>query len=133
MYEKFSTYTLDGKPFKLLFSLAAMAQIVERYESVENMANIVDKSQAEAVRVVPWLFTVLANQGAYYDNGGKAELISEEWVGARIMPSDLGDVMAACQLALARGMGMEHKPDDDGEVDIVLEEIRSKNVEGAEA
>lgn len=132
MREKYVPITIDGREFHLLFSLAAMGDIVERFGSLQALSEQMDTDAdyAAAVRVVPWLFTVLANQGEYLKDGGKANVITEAWAGAHIMPRQIAEVMGACQQALNVGLAMEHKPGDDEPVDVVLEELQ-KNAEGA--
>lgn len=134
MREKFVSITLDDREFHLLFSLAAMGDIVERFGSLQALTEKMDTDAdyASAVRLVPWLFCILANQGEYLKAGGKADVITEAWAGAHIMPRQIAEVMGACQQALNIGLEMEHKPGDDEAVDVVLEELQ-KNAEGAGA
>lgn len=132
MREKYATIVVDEREFHLLFSLAAMADVVERFGSIDEMTSKVDKDYAAAIRIVPWLFCVLANQGEYLKSGGKAETITEAWAGAHIMPDQIEEVMGACNEAMTIGLNMEHKRGEDETVDVVLEDLE-KNAEGAGA
>jgi hypothetical protein len=130
MREKYVSITIDEREFHLLFSLAAMGDIVERYGSIDDMTSQMEKNYALAIRAVPWLFCTLANQGEQLAND-KASIITEAWAGTHILPTQVAEVMNACNEAIAIGLNMEHKPGENEAVDVVLEELQ-KNAEGAE-
>lgn len=137
MFNKFAKYTLADREFHLVFSLAAMQQVINKYGSVQALTEIQETEDiGESMEMVSWLFATLANQGEWIMNGGKqpADLITPEWAAMFIMPGEIKAVMSACNEAMILGMGTEHKRGENEVVDVVLEELESeqKNLKGAE-
>ena len=135
MNEKGRAVEIDGKQFTLVYTSAAMLTIIEKYGDVEGMADKLQENQAEAARIVPWLISILANQGVMLATGNtkptNPDLITPEWVALHTMPKDWQPLMGECMTAIAIGNGTYHQV-DEGPVDVVLEEIE-KNADGAGA
>ena len=151
MYEKGVRIEIGGKDVNLVFTLAALLQIGEKFGGLDEMAAEFNgptieegddeatiatkqKEQAKAnmatLAHLPWLVAVLATQGELL-NDPKAEPITPEWVGIHLLPKDAGQLMQSVNTAIAIGMATE-VPLSEGKTDPVLEELDRKNVKGAE-
>lgn len=138
MNEKGRDVELNGKPYRMVYTSAAMLSIIERFGDVEGMADKLQENQAEAARIVPWLIATLCNQGIMLETGNtkpnNPDLLTPEWVALYTMPKDWEHLMGECMTAIAIGNGTYHETQDTGPVDVVLEEIeREKNAAAAGA
>lgn len=57
---------------------------------------------------------------------GKKPVLTDKWLLANVPPMALSDYKRAVVEAIAEGMNSEHKDSDDGERDLVLEELNKK-------
>ena len=151
MYEQGVRVSIGGREHYLVFSLAALLAVKEKYGGLQAMAEVFSgpddnewdsedvksekakartKAQENVVDELPWLIATLATQGLWLDDP-KAEEVSAKWVALHILPKDLGGLMLSANKAIAVGMGAEHG--DAGPRDPVLEELDRKNAGGAGA
>lgn len=134
MNEKGREVEINGKQYNLVYTSAAMLAIIERFGDVEGMAGKLQENQAEAARIVPWLIATLANQGIMLETGNtkpnNPDLLTPELVALWTMPNEWHYLIGECMDAIAIGNGTYHKAEENGPVDVVLEEIE-KNAAGA--
>lgn len=149
MYNHGVYVTIGGREFEMAFTLAALLQIKKRYGGIQEMSEVFNgptindwdsdeiktdkmnqrtKAQSDALDELPWLITMLINQGEWLKDI-KAEAVTAEWIALHIVPKDMGALMSAVMEAIAIGMGTEHKAESDKR-DPVLEELDRKNAEG---
>lgn len=152
MYEGGVSVTIGGRGYTLVFTLAALLEVTEKYGGLEEMAEVFNgptineedsdkvkaekqKAQAKAqigsVVHMPWLLAVLVNQGELLKDP-KAVPVTAEQLALTLLPRDLKLLMEKAMQAINLGMSMEHEP-DQGKRDPVLEELDRKNAEGAGA
>lgn len=127
MLKRCSTVTVGGRELFLLLNMEALMLIVEKYESVEKVAERMDDGTAAQLRIVPDVVSILATQGEHMK--GSAETITPEWIVRYSFPSDLKAMSDALVDAINKGMNVEI-PEQDSDVDEVLADIQ-KNVQGA--
>ena len=136
MNEKGRTVVINDKQFNLVYTSAAMLEIIEKFGDVEGMADKLQQNQAEAARIVPWLIALLANQGVMLETGNakpsNPDLIDSDWVALYTMPKDWEYLMGECMSAIAIGNGTYHEAPDEGPVDVVLEELEKNAEAGGE-
>jgi hypothetical protein len=132
MNEKGREVEINGKKYNLVYTSAAMLGIIEKFGDVEGMADKLQENQAEAAHIVPWLISLLANQGIMLETGNakptNPDLIDSDWVALYTMPRDWEYLMGECMAAIAIGNGTYHETPKEGPVDVILEELQ-KNVE----
>jgi len=154
MYEKLTPVKVGDKEYPLLYNATAFLDFEERYgEGVSLNAlfvgpDIVDtdtdeekadkekarkKATAYTKREMPWLVATLAKQGCLLkaEQGETVEPPTPEWVSLHWTARQMPHIMASVFLALTRGMQTQHKKGENQEIDVVLEELESKNVESA--
>ena len=123
---------LCGKTYSLLYNVAAMIQCVKRYGGISKMLErlgvtevqdgVDEKGKPKFVRVVdealflpeiPWLFTIMANQGTILETGvtrpDNPALITEDYVQIHAMPADFQRMATAVMGAIAAGNSTEHE------------------------
>lgn len=156
MYEKGYPVKINDKEYLMVFSLAAMLAITERYGGIEEMADALigpadedgdtedvqrdkaaarNKARIKSLSELPWLITTLVNQGIMLESGNTNKdnpaLLTPEKAAVFIPPKELQKHMAAVMGAIAIGMGTYHGDDPNEERDVVLDELQQKNAEGA--
>jgi len=135
MYEAGKKITIGGRDFELVFNVAALADITERFGGISNLGELLEKDKAKAIREMPWLIALMANQGIALHNeetGEKMALISSDWVALRMKPKELIRQQNIIMEAISEGMN-DGDAEGENEQDEVLAEVLSeKNVKGAE-
>jgi hypothetical protein len=156
MYENGVPVEIGGKPHTLVFTLAAMLMMSERYGGMDELGELLTgpeteetddeaekarklaeqrKARLRAMQETPWLIATLANQGALLENSalkpGDPELLTPEQVALQVPPYRLGELSAALTKAIRIGMNTQHDTDENEETDVVLEELERKNAAGA--
>ncbi len=157
MYENGVPVEIGGKSYTLVFTLAAMLMMSDRYGGMDELGDLLTggpdieetddeaekarkleaqrKAQIQSLQETPWLIATLANQGTLLKDStlkpGDPELLTPEQVALRVLPYQLSALSAAMTKAIGIGMNTEHDTDDPGETDVVLEELERKNAEGA--
>ena len=156
MFEKGYPVKINGKEYLMVFSLAAMNAIIDRYGGIEEMAEVLrgpadddldaeeikrdkeaarKKAMAKSTLELPWLIATLVNQGIMLESGNTSPnnpaLLTPEKAAVFIPPRELHGHMSAVMSAIAIGMGTYHGDDPNEERDVVLDELRQKNAEGA--
>lgn len=125
---------LNGKTYNMVYTSAAMLEVYDKYGDVSGMADKLDANQKEAARIVPWLVSLLCNQGIMLETGNtkpnNPELITPEWVALYTMPKDWQGMLSEAMAAIAIGNGTYHES-EEGPVDVVLEELE-KNADSGE-
>lgn len=112
-----------------IFDMPAWGDIEERFGSLKEALDAVSKARGWQ-RPTAALATILCNRTIEMSGG---ELLREKDVMRLIRPQDARQARNACLDAITRGSRMEHKPEDDGPVDLVLAQIESeKKAEPAE-
>jgi len=132
MYEKIKKVTIGEETFPMLFSLAALLEITDKYGDLSNIT-MNGKTLREKIGIVPDLLSVLINQGLMYEAGGAADArrVTPEWIAGIMTPGDIEPMFNAASDAMISGMGMLHKVDDGAPRDLVLEELNRGNAEAA--
>jgi len=134
MNEKGREVEINGKPYQMVYTSAAMLSIIEKFGDVEGMADRLQENQGEAAKIVPWLISLLCNQGVMLATGNakptNPDLLTPEMVALYTMPKDWEYLMGECMAAIAIGNGTYHEAPDEGPVDVVLEELRKNGEAG---
>ena len=151
------TVSIGGKAYPLAFTLAAMGQLAERFGGLEALADMMggnaiaeedteeEKERKQAAQraasakmsaELPWLVATLANQGtalAALENpkAKRVDLLTPETVGLLAKPAQFRELMEGVVNAINDGMRTEHETPENDEVDVTLENLKSKNVQGA--
>lgn len=105
-----------------IFDMPAWGDIEERFGSLKEALAAVSKAHGWQ-RPTAALTTILCNRTIEISGG---EPLREKDVMRMIHPQDARSVRNACLDAITRGSRMEHKPDEDGPVDLVLAQIESE-------
>lgn len=120
--------TIDGREFRLAFTLDAMADMEDEIDGfdVSKLAEFVRKPRGLRTMVY-----ILARQGELLE--GRILDADAAWFGAHILPAPakIADIQIAVLKALSIGMAMETDEGEQGEKDVVLEEIKKKEPAGA--
>ena len=156
-FAKGSKVKIGGKEYLLVCTLAATIEITEKYKGAREMLEYFagpaydetdtpemqaekaaqrETAQRNSLREIPWLITLLANQGTMLEKQvtklSGEDLLTPERVAINVLPRDIADIMNAVNDALIIGNTTEHAADgEDKEVDVVLEEISEKNAASA--
>lgn len=157
MFENGVPIKIGGRTYTMVFTLAALLQLTNRYGGVQGMVDTLtgptilptddektvaeknkqqEAAQEKALSEIPWLVTTLANQGIMLETGRtdpmNPDLLDTNSVALLMMPRDLSSAMGAIMDCIAVGMGSERKADvENAPRDLILEEIDRKNVMGA--
>ncbi len=157
MYEKGVPLTIGGREYYLVFSLAAMALFVDKFGGTDELFDLFEvpeinpedigeikrekqhkasKAKAKIMAELPWLISVMANQGTFLHNleckSSKVELLTADVVGALLKPRDMKTATDAFVAAIRAGSAMEREDEkQSGPIDLGLQEIESKNASGA--
>ena len=150
MYEEGVQVKIGKREYHMVFTLAALLAIKKKYGGIKEMSKqfygptieewddetvkaeklaAQEKAQIDTVDELPWLLSVLVNQGELLKDP-KAELFTADQIALYIMPKDIESLMGAAMDAINIGMGSEH-PEESGKRDTVLEELDEKNAVGA--
>lgn len=127
MLKRCSTVTIGGRELCLLLNTEALTMIVEKYESIEKVAERMDGGTAAQLRIVPDVVSILATQGE--EMKGSGDVITPEWIMKHSFPSDLKTMSDAFVEAINKGMNVE-TPAQNEDVDEVLAELQ-KNGQSA--
>lgn len=119
---------LGGRKLALDFTLAAMDEMeaaLGKPVELDNLKeNVVDELRCH--RKLIGITIALARQGAMAE--GKELDIDGAWLSRKLKPARLVQLQAEVLQALTEGMTMEtEESDEDGEVDVVLEEIKKND------
>jgi hypothetical protein len=133
MNEKGRSVEINGKPYRMVYTSAAMLEVMDRFGDVEGMAETMQANPKEAAKIVPWLVSLLCNQGIMLDTGNtkptNPDLLTPELFGLWTMPKEWKPLMDVAMEAIAIGSGTYHEA-QTGPVDVTLQEIeREKNAE----
>lgn len=154
MNEKLTMVKIGEREYPLLYNATAFLDFEERYgegmslnalfvgpdiydtDSAEEKADkqkARKKANAFTKREMPWLVYTLAKQGCLLkaEQGETVEPPTEAWISLHWTPRDMVGLMTSVFLALTRGMQTQHKKGENKEIDVVLEELESKNAESA--
>lgn len=137
MNEKGRIVEINGKKYNMVYTSAAMLEVMDRFGDVEGMAEKMQNNPSEAARIVPWLISLLCNQGIMLETGNtkptNPDLLTPELFALWTMPKEWKPLMDMAMEAIAVGSGTYHTA-ETGPVDVTLEEIeREKNADGAGA
>jgi hypothetical protein len=147
---------IGQKEYTLVCTTAAYVEICEKYGGIEEMAatfqgepiteydtpEIQEQKRVAAARaanntfsVIPWLVSVLANQGTMLALGKtrltEDEKLWEETVLVQTNPKQIKDLTAAAMEAISIGFGMEHKQPEGNSLLDEVERQERKNAESA--
>lgn len=114
--------TIEEREIPLLFSLGAMAEIVDQMGELSDFSQIFNgkKRVKNAIKLI----VILGNAGL--EAAGKPADLTDAWVGRALHPSKLNEAQIACMAAIADGMKVETKQAEDGPRDLTLEELEKK-------
>ncbi len=109
--------------FSLAFTLGAMEELEEKIEDfrLDDLQKYV-KSPKGLLDII----TALARQGEALD--GRELAVNREWFAQHLSPSPIriSQIQVAVLNALSEGLRMEAEDENEGEVDVVLEELKKK-------
>ena len=116
---------INGKSWPLAFTLAAMDGIEEATGKGIGELTLKISSKSERAEILNVL-AVLMREGA----ADGAETPDVDELHRVMRPGDLMQALRSVSDAISEGMAMEtDEPDDDTEVDVVLEEIKKKETQ----
>lgn len=115
---------MGGRELRLRLNMAALEDIEAQYGT---LGGLID-AMANGERALEAMYDALAilSNGEMQAQGKDPDLTAA-WIRCWMRPGQLGAAQAAIQAAIAEGMRMEEgDADEDGPVDVVLEEIEAK-------
>lgn len=116
------TVKIAKRTFPLAFTLGAMEELEQKIENF-NLSKLQDyvKSPSGLLDIL----LALMRQGAILE--GKTLDVDRTWLASRLSPAPIrmAPIQVAILNALSDGLTMEAE-EDEGEVDVVLEEIKKK-------
>lgn len=119
---------IGGRDWELVFNLDAIDQMEKRLKTKLDSKSITE-TMGDRQKLVALLY-VLAEQGEAL-NGREID-VDERWFARRITLGKLPQVQTEILTAISDGMKMEtDEPNEDEEVDVVLDEIKKKETPGA--
>lgn len=136
-----ASITLKGREIPLLYTTFELKALQEEIAPFSRMVNIIlgrnpddttDTSafgSAEHIEAVAKLIRILGNAGL--EEAGEAADLTDKKVMRAIRPMDLMEKISACMDAINEGMVSEiPEKEDEGPVDVTLEEMKKKEVKG---
>ena len=136
-----ASITLKGREIPLIYTTYELKALQEEIAPFSRMINIIlgrnpddttDTSafgSAEHIEAVAKLIRILGNAGL--EEAGEAADLTDKKVMRSIRPMDLMEKISACMDAINEGMVSEiPEKEDDGPVDVTLEEMKKKEVKG---
>ena len=120
---------IGKRTFALAFTADAMAKFEETIEGFD-LSKV--SEQTKSMRTLLDSITILAEAGE--DLEGRKLDVDRKWFGAHLSPAPLSVAKAQIAVlnAFAEGFRMEAETeDDDGEVDLLLEEVKKKETDSA--
>ena len=136
-----ASITLKGREIPLLYTTYELKALQEEIAPFSRMINVIlgrnpddttDTSafgSAEHIEAVAKLIRILGNAGL--EEAGEAADLTDKKVMRAIKPMDLMEKISACMDAINEGMVSEiPEKEDEGPVDVTLEEMKKKEVKG---
>ena len=116
------TVKIAKRTFPLAFTLGAMEELQNKIENF-NLAKL--QEYVKSPTGLMDILLALMRQGAILE--GKTLDVDRTWLASRLSPSPIkmAPIQVAILNALSDGLTMEAE-EDEGEVDVVLEEIKKK-------
>lgn len=122
--EKEPRIRIGGRELRLRLNMAALEDIEAQYGTLGGLIDAMANGE-RALEAMYDALAILAN--GEMQAQGKDPDVTAAWIRCRMRPGQLGAAQAAIQAAIAEGMRMEEgDADEDGPVDVVLEEIEAK-------
>ena len=118
---------IGGRVFALAFNVNVMETLDDMIENFD-MAHLTDYVKKPGG--MKDVLTAMAKEGESME--GRALDVDRDWFGRKIGGSskNIAMVQIAIFNAMKDGMFMQTEDDDGGEVDVVLEEIKKKEMKG---
>lgn len=119
---KLTHVKIGGRTFALAFTLNVMADLEDALPEFD-IAKLTE--YVKTPKGLLTILTIMAKQGEALEN--RVLDVDSSWFGAHIRPgpANLMGLQSAIMEAMYEGMRMETE-DDDGDSDVVLEEIKKK-------
>lgn len=119
---KLTHVKIGGRSFALAFTLNVMADLEDAVPEFD-IAKLTE--YVKTPKGLLTILTIMAKQGEALEN--RVLDVDSSWFGAHIRPgpANLMGLQSAIMEAMYEGMRMETE-DDDGDSDVVLEEIKKK-------
>ena len=116
--------TVNNVEFPLAFTLDAMDAMEDATGQTLSEQRFSIGTKADRANVLKILH-ILAREGARLSGAPLADTYGAEWFRTYMKPGKLVEAVNAITDAIGEGMRMEtEEPDEDAEVDLVLEEIK---------
>lgn len=136
MFEKSREIKIRNKTFKLVFNVAALLKVNEKYGGIKGLADALENSLGEATDDFIWIMALMAEQGIAlknFEEGTNEKGPTPEQIKLLMKPKELWGQRDTIFEAINDGMSNESSSGDETEeVDEVLEEVlASKNGAGA--
>ena len=115
---------IAGRNFGLLFNYAALSELTDAIEGFD-VGQIL--TYARSPKFFPVLVAAMARAGETAE--GREPDVDAAWFSVHMRPSvnSVIRIQTAVTEALTDGMTMETEEDEDGEVDVTLEELKKKD------
>jgi len=129
--DKLVPVVINGDAHYLNYSIEVMFDVNDKYGGIREALELMSGDKRESFEVVRWFLVHMANDGELcrrmhgYDNG---PMLEEKDVSLRISPLEYATLKSAVVDAINRGY-LRETADPNQEVDLGLEEIRSKKTE----
>ena len=119
---------IAGRDFGLLFNYAALSELTDAIEGFD-VGQIL--TYARSPKFFPVLVAAMARAGEAAQ--GREPDVDAAWFSVHMRPSvnSVIRIQTAVTEALTDGMTMETEEDEDGEVDVTLEELKKKETPDA--
>ena len=120
---------IAGKTYNLAFNGAAMFEIREKYDSVEDMLEITAQDDQGGFIAMCETVALLATQGELarrYFGYDPQEMIEAETIQNIVQPHEIIELTTAIPRAVALGFGAEIDRGKDDEIDLTLMELNQK-------
>lgn len=109
-----STVTLQGKDYKLLFSLNALDEIQTKFGGYDKLDEVFNKDNPDWVKDTKWLLTLLINEGLLEEDEN-AQILTEQQTGRLIHMGNLAEVQRAIYASFAAGTAGDGE--DSGDIE----------------
>lgn len=119
---------INKREFALLFNFAALSALEDAIEGFE-LPRIVE--YVKGTKYLPRIIEILAREGE--KEAGRVLDVDAEWFASHMSPNykAIMTYQIAVNNCMADGLLMETEDGEDAETDVVLEEVKKKEVTGA--
>lgn len=126
---------INGKERPLNYSIEVMFNMADKFGSIREALELIDKPTLSAFEAVRWFAVQMANDAELcrrQEGYDAQEMVREEDISPRIRPVDYEALRGAVIDAITLGYKREIPKDENEEIDVGLEELREKKAKTGE-